>query len=80
MGIGIVIGIIISSLVWCIVMLKLNEDWCNTCLKQNEEWFEKSKETSDEWFERCKETNEDWKKYCDYLIDKYCTDKEVDDG
>lgn len=71
MGIGIIIGIIIASLVWCIVMLKLNEDWGDECLKQ-------LLKSDDEWFERCKETNEDWKKFCDYLIDKYCKDREVD--
>jgi hypothetical protein len=75
MGIGIIIGIMIASLVWCIVMLKLNEDWGDECLKQ----ILKSNKSNDEWFERCKEMNEDWKKFCDYLIDKYCIEKETNE-
>jgi hypothetical protein len=70
MGIGIIIGILMASLVWCVILLKQNEDWGNECLKQ-------ILEVNDDWFEKCKETNEEWKKFCDYLIDKYCTDKEV---
>lgn len=73
MGIGIIIGIIVASLVWCIIMLKVNEDWGKECLKQ-------ILKSNDEWFERCKEINEDWKKFYDDLIDKYCTDKEGDNG
>lgn len=70
MVIGIIIGILMSSLVWCIILLKQNEDWGNECLKQ-------ILEVNDDWFEKCKETNEEWKKFCDYLIDKYCPREEV---
>ena len=72
MGIGIIIGIMIASLVWCIITLKLNDEWGDECLKL-------VLKNNDECFERCKETNEDWKKFCDYLIGKYCTEKEANE-
>lgn len=70
MGTGIIIGILIASLVWCIALWKLNEDWGNECLKQ-------ILEVNDEWYERCKAINEEWKKFFDYLADKYFPIKEV---
>ena len=71
MLIGIIIGILVASLGWCIIILKLNDFWSDESLKS-------ILEENDKWFERCEELNNSWGKYCERLIDTFYANKEVD--
>jgi hypothetical protein len=71
MLIGIIIGIIVASLVWCIIILKLNDFWSDESLRS-------ILEEIDKWAGICKELNASWGKYCERLIDKFYTDKDAE--
>ena len=69
MLIGIIIGILVASLGWCIIILKLNDFWSDESLIS-------ILEEIDRWSGACKELNDSWGKYCERLIDKFFADKE----
>lgn len=70
---GFIIGIIVASLVWCIITLKLNDFWSDESLRN-------ILEEIDKWSKECKELNNSWARYCERLIDKFYANKEIDNG